>query len=316
MADINDDSTPWYGKTVDTDNIIKQMLPQTDFLKTEFLNKSYDTDTFFKHMLIGIINKPLWVKQAIYVELRDDIKKMSNVELLEALDKNDLLQLYIPALSHLGEKIISDKAYAQKLNLSYDLQYYLAKIDGIKNVIDLCYENNWTLKYFSQLTIQAEEMGFISEIRSNQIINLFQFIADRIDIGTLLVRLNKITPEQITFANFSLSEANKTFDDDKITLESVIVKLGYLSQDRINSLLLLKKASEIVFCADPEEVSEEMEILQENISIMAEELKNFRPLLEAKDRKIKQLEQEVQMYKEELQKLQENPNLMNVFKKL
>ena len=78
------ESTPWIGKTIDTDKLIKNIIPSGDFL-----NKSFDTDSFFRSLVSSLTDKPFWVKQALFLELRDDIKRMTNVELLEALDKND-----------------------------------------------------------------------------------------------------------------------------------------------------------------------------------------------------------------------------------
>lgn len=300
MTNINEETTSWMGKTIDTDAFVKQII------YSEFLNKSYDTDTFFKNLLERLLTKPIWVKQAIYMELRDDIKKISNLELLETLDKSDLLQLYIPIRSEFGEKVLADNEYIQSLNLSRDILIFLKRINGIKNVIDICYESSWTLKYVSQLIIQAEELGLIVEIRSKQILNLFNYIADNIDLGSLLIRMNKLTVEQLTTANCLISKESKTQNDENNCLEAILINLGYITGAEINNLMLLKKASEMLFTDEPQRPSEEIEILHENISIMSEAIKNFRPLLEAKNRKIKQIEAELKLYKQEMEKLQQN----------
>lgn len=316
MSNDNSQQSSWYSKTYNTDAIISKLM------SNDILNKNYDAEGFFKHLIKSIVNKPLLVKQAIYLELRDDIRRMSSVELLEALDKNDLLQLYMPKVTLLGKKVIADRAYANSLNLSMEMIYFLQQIDGEKNVIDLCYANNWTLKHFASIIIKSEEMGFVEHIRSNQIINVFKYLADELDLCTLLVRLNKITEDQLSFALFSLDEMKKNFDDDKTTVEDVLVRMNYITRDKINNILVLKKASELVFESTTNECSEEMEVMQENLDIIMsekqqiqKELEAFKPLLEAKDRRIKELEEELSKYKE-LNATNKNPANQSIFKKI
>lgn len=321
MANNEEISNAWYSKSYDTDTFLKNVLVNS----ADVLGKSYDTDTFFKSLLGNIVDKPFWVKQALFLELRDDIKKMTSVELLDVLDKNDLLQLYVPALSTLGKKVLEDKEYAKSINLSLDTTTLLQQIDGKKNVIDQCYTCCWTLKQFSRLIIDAEEKGFIQPIRSSQIINVFKFIADEIDIGTLLLKLNKITADQLSFASYTHQESQKAFtDEENTTLEDVLIRLNYVGKDQLNSLLVLKKASEVIFenetvqaankSLEIESLHESLEIMTSEKQIMQEQLEQVQPLIELKDRKIKELEEELAKYKEELLKYQQSSK--SIFNKL
>jgi hypothetical protein len=313
MTEPSDQNMPWYAKTYDTDNLFKKILPSGDLL-----TRSYDPETFFKQMLKDIVNKPLWVKQAIYIELRDDIKHMSNLELLEALDKNDLLQLYTPRLSIIGHKIINEETFATKDNVSSEMLNFLQQLDGRKNVIDLCFLNNWTLKHFSEIIIQANDKGYIDPIKSKQILTLFEFIADHIDMATLFEKLNKITPEQVQFARFSISEMNKTFEvEGSSSLEEVLVRMNYISKEQVNSLLILKQASEKVFEHPATGMSMELEALQENLEFLTnekerieEQIKTFKPLLVAKDKQIKALEEELNKYKSLYEKEKQSNNFL------
>ncbi|MGD9581930.1 MAG: hypothetical protein AB7V50_11200, partial [Vampirovibrionia bacterium] len=276
-------------------------------------------------LLGNIVDKPFWVKQAIFLELRDDIKKMTCVELLEVLDKNDLLQLYVPRLTSLGHKVLQDNDYANSLSLGVDMMTLIKNIDGKKNVIDQCYACSLTLKAFSNIIIDFEERGFVEPIRSSQIINVFKFIADRIDIGTLLLKLNKITADQLSFASYTHQEAQKAFiEEEDTSLEDILIRLNYVSKEQLNSLMLLKQASEIIFefdnstskecCLELESLHESIEIITAEKQLMQEQLDDVKPLLESKDRKIKELEEEIKQYKEELLKYQKNSN--SIFSKL
>lgn len=307
MSEISRNDVPWYGKSYNTDKLIEKILPGG-----ELLSKSYDPGGFFKKMVTNIKDKPFWVKQAIFLELRDDIRRMTSVELLEAIDKNDLLQLYVPMISVLGKKILMGEHSELMSGITVDHINFLKSIDGEKNVIDLCYANNITLKRFSEIIILTEEKGFTEQIRSNQIFNVFKYLANDIEIGDLLLKLNKITPDQLSFASFTLAESQKAFDgEDGTTFEDVLIRLNYVTKDQLNSLLVLKKASEIPFEPITPACSEEIELMQENLDILVSEkqdlqkqLDTVKPLLDAKDRKIKELEEELQKYKTELDKCQ------------
>lgn len=321
MANIDDKNSSWYAKTYDTDAFLKNILTNS----ADVLGKTYDTDTFFKTLLNNIVDKPFWVKQALFLELRDDIKKMTSVELLDVLDKNDLLQLYVPTLSTLGKRVLQDAEYAKSIHLSDDMTNLLQQMDGKKNVIDQCYTCCWTLKQFSVLIIDAEEKGYIQPIRSSQIINVFKYIADQMDIGTLLLKLNKITPDQLSFAGYTHQESQKAFmEEENTTLEDVLIRLNYVGKDQLNSLLVLKKASEVIFEQDVvrqannklelESLHESLEIISAEKQFMQDQLDQVKPLLDIKDRKIKELEEEIKKYKEELDKYQKSSK--SIFDKL
>jgi hypothetical protein len=314
MPDKLQKEHPWYAKSYDTDSMIKKILPDG-----KLLTKHYDAEGFFKNIVESIISKPLWVKQAIYIELRDDIKNKSSLELIEALDKNDLLQLYTPVRSVLGHKIFNENDFASNNNVSPEMVNLLSHIDNRKNVIDLCYANQCTLKHFSELIIEAHENGYIENIRSKQIFAIFNYLAGQIDIGQLLVKLNKITPEQLSFANYSISEMNKTFEvSETNTLEEVLIRMNYIDKDRINSLLLLKEASEIKFEKLDDITKPDIDLMQENMDILTiekarieAELEAYKPLMESKDRRIKELEQELLEYKKLYQEAQKSSGFFN-----
>lgn len=298
----NCNTTPWYNKPYDTDKIVKGLMHDGSLL-----NKHIDAEGFFKDIIKGLVNKPLWIKQAIYFELREDIKSMTNLELLESIDKNDLLQLYVPQLSILGKTTLREGT-GDPIVLDF-----VRMIDGRKNVIDVCFENGWTLKNFAEMIIHAEEMGYIEKIRSSQVLNVFKYVAEQMDICTLLVKLEEITPEQYSFAQFSLSEMNRTFDiKQDASIEDVLVRMNYITKDQLNSLLILKEASVIEYNQSTSSIQDSQVILelQENIDELAFEkhqveleLETVRPMLEARDRKIKDLEEQLKTQKDMFEQL-------------
>lgn len=311
----NNGDTPWLGRSYDTDKIFERIISSS-----EFLNKSYDPSQFFKNLVNNITNKPYWVKQALFLELRDDIKRMTSIELLEAIDKNDLLQLYAPKTSSLGQKLINEPSFAASMNLSPMALSLIKQADGNKNVIDLCYDNKWPLKLFAQLIIEADSKGIIEEIRSKQILFIFKYIAEEISLSDLLVKLNKITIEQLSHASYTLNQSQSAFDSlESTSIEEVLVRLNYIDKEKLNSLLVLKQASEIVFEGSNDPGSSlQLEGLQESINILASEkqmvedqLQALQPLLEAKDRRIQELEEELEKYKIELSKCQKNTSIMS-----
>lgn len=315
MENNSKQDSPWYAKSYDTDRLVQKIMPSGK----NILTKNYDAEGFFKNALGPIINKPLWVKQAIYLELREDIKKLSSIDLLEELDKNDLLQLYVPRLSIIGMKIVNEKEFAKSQNISVDIMMFLKSIDNKKNVIDLCEANQQSLKQLSKAIIISEENGFIEPIRSNQIISIFKFIADKLDIGDLAVRLNLVTAEELSFARFSISEMNKTFDIGESTkIEDILVRMNYISKEQLANILLLKEASDLIFENQMKNTSPEMEILQENIDMLLyekskveEELKAVQPLIASRDRRIRELEEELNKYKQLCENNQQNKSFFN-----
>ena len=265
---MNDDlmnDTPLLARSYDTDKFLKQLIPFT-----EILNKSYDTDSFFRSLIKNLTDKPLWVKQAIYIELRDNIQRMSDMELLNAIDKNDLLQLYVPRLSIVGVKIAKYVNNPQSVNLSDDILNFLKQIDGVRNVIDLCYINKCSLKFFAQLIISLEEEGYIEHFRSDQISNIFRYLADEMDIASLMLRIRKINTVQLAKIR-DKHESMVILNGPNFKLEDTIVSMNIIDKEFLSNLLVLKEGSDVVFLPAEDSKGLKIEQLHEDFQLMSAE---------------------------------------------
>lgn len=304
--DAKNDKKPWYSKSYDTNQLFSPFISEDNIL-----NKKYDTDSMFSRLVGEYLNKPLWVKQAIYLEMRDDIKRMSDIELLEELDKNDLLQLYIPTLTTLGINIVKSDNYATQFGISSEEKVVLSTINGQRNVIDLCITHEISLKDLAKFIIKCYENGILYKIRSNRIVYLLKYLADYISFGEYLVKTGKITENQLYEANKKVEEMEKAFGDTSDEgLVNVLTRLGYIQEDVINNLLVLKKASllQLEDSLNGAPTSKEMASLQESIDILIDqknslegELEAYKNIIDAKDEKIKLLEDEISRYKQELE---------------
>ena len=306
VENANNTKKSWYSKTYDTNALLEKVLP-----KNTILNKTYDTDSLFKGIVEDLTNKPLWIKQAIYLELRDNIKQMSSIDLLEELDKNDLLQLYVPTLTTLGKSVCNNDELAVKFNLTLEQKSLLKSVNGIQNIVDLCMTNNITLQKIAAIILKSFDDGFINQVKSIKIKYLLQYISGEIDPGKYLLKTEKISDAQLKEAQQKWEKLKDTFDDpEEQCLEEFLANLGYVDKSEVNRLLVIKQASTTQFDSSVVSSKQRTASLQQDIDILIEEknsleqdIQTFQDIIKAKNEKISHLESELKQCKNNLEDL-------------
>lgn len=190
------------------------------------------TDLFIQN----IRNLPIWVKQVITKEIVADLDKQL-ADFKELMDSDTLFQYIIPKITFKGKSELKEHNFALSEGYYTFLQDMLT---GEATIFDITVKNSWTLADTAKMFIRLEELEFIT-IDSNdhsKDVAVAQFIAGKIKTGEFLKRLGKISIMQLEQAIRYQKELNE--EGRHIKIASILIKLGFISDKGLDSLLLLK----------------------------------------------------------------------------
>ena len=180
-------------------------------------------------------NLPLWVKQVITKEIFDDLNKKLE-EFSELAEVNDLFQHMHPKVTIKGKQELEEKT----LKLSDGYYVFLQDlIDGC-SIFEITIRNNWALADSDKIFVRLLELEFLSipDYATNKNVAIAMFIAGKLKTGEFLKRINKISVIQLEQANRYQRDLNQ--EGRHIRMASILIKLGFITDKGLDSLLLLK----------------------------------------------------------------------------
>ena len=183
---------------------------------------------------------PLLTKQSLYVLLRRSLESRLSPHTLEKMDADNLLQFWLPQLTHIGMQTI------QQLNdtnqTSHPLYRLLRCAKAKQNVSQICIYNGWTLYQGCMLLQQACEKEWLIPSPSNLVMSAVHFITDQVRLGEFLLRLGKVTAEQLDQALKTQQYAWEVMGQ-RSAIGNILMNLGYVTRNDIEGILLLKQES-------------------------------------------------------------------------
>lgn len=194
-----------------------------------------------------ILDLPFWVKQILYIELRNDIKTYTDITKLDNKVKEDLVQSYVLTPSPLGKIYIQRRttAFTPPQNINPNHKALLKSLGLRKTIIEICQENRWSLIQCSQIIVECIENGLVEPISNNNISNIVYYISGRIRLGEYLLRNNKLSLDQVDKALYTQKEITEQVGK-KTRIGELLVNLGYINESDKEEILNLKENSKNV----------------------------------------------------------------------
>lgn len=260
----------------------------------------------FKSILDSISLHPDWVKESLFIYLQDELKTVSDLKKLSLISARDCIYLYVPKLSRAGQMFL-ESVKAQNASIDKRLFNFVNSVKMQKNLVDISQDNGWTLKTTCVFVIKAWDKNIILPTYSKIIYAQVRYIAGEIDIGEYLVRIGRITKEQLNWVNkVQQFDMMSSIDDSETNREEVLINLGYIGADEIQALkaiLGLANTKNIIESQSYAMIMKIME-LEKTVNNYKKEkeamLKEKEYMLEEKEeleRKIKHFGEEISMHK-------------------
>lgn len=265
--------------------------------------------TYFDIILRNIFELPIWVKQAIFVELKENLLEQSAFVKIDTTSKHNLLQLYRPVLTQNGLKALKEK----NPNLTVDILNFLQYAEKKLRIIDICQQNNWTLAKCCENIADSIDLFFIEPIYSSQLACTMYFLAGKIRIGEFLVRTGKITVEQLDMALYSQKYTEGTLGE-RIQIGQILVNLRYITPEDYENILFLKHYGEELYTMSFNDSIDDMNEHIKNLGVEINLLKKEKTQLRENLSKCFDDAQVVATLLDKIDKLKKENNELKKFK--
>ncbi len=195
-----------------------------------------NSKNIFKLLLKELFNLPVWIKQIIYLKLKEEFESSELKSYFNFVTKDTCFQLYLPKLTYAGRKEI-EKRTGRFNKEVYDL------LEGAVqelSIIETAISNNWNLYECSKYFLEAIDRELILKPTSPFIRGTALYMGGKIRLGEYFVKINKINMEQLDEALRS-QKYIETSLGDRPGLADIMIDLGFLTKEDTEGILFLKK---------------------------------------------------------------------------
>jgi hypothetical protein len=229
------------------------------------------TSTAYKRFYNSIRNLPIWVKQVIYYTLQDEIEEniQQNIQLV---NREDLLQFYVPERTFKGDREMQDKYY----NLREELYLFLENCDGETNMATIAMNNGWSLTEVAKFMVELITIEFLQKPGSDMMATFANFLCGNIRLGEYCKRIDKIGIDSLVEALNYQQKAQKS--GKKLGIGDILVEMGMLTAQERDEILRFKEDSARTFRmgAGPEADAKTLEMLKTQNNALKEQLKKYQ----------------------------------------
>ena len=203
----------------------------------------------FSSFIDKFISLPLWLKEVLFVHLREDIAKHTLDENNTNIRKEDLFQYYVPAMTYIGKKELMDRAGGHSQNL---YKFLSSALQG-NNMAEITLNNYWTLEEAAILNIEAIEKEFVSPPNNTYARAMAMYLSGKIRIGEYFKRIGRINVDQLDLAIRKQKELVEA--GEKIGMVTVKINMGYITEHDSRVVLYIKDECKQRFIFNPDIIS-------------------------------------------------------------
>ena len=258
--------------------------------------------TQFGGLIQRLTTLPLWVKQAVYCELKLNLAETSDVTVLDRIESK-IIQLYKPKLTGNSNRVLNNlNAIKANTDFSNDHKVFIKCANEGMTLLEIAHQNEFSFKKTCKILLDLIEQGYLENIEDKGSFNFLLYITEKIRLGEFLVRTNRLTTLQLDKALYTKKCADEL--ETGLTFKDVLCNLGYMSARELNNIGAIKESSE--------QAVRIIDVVQSQ----SDELNSLQDQLDAALFENKKLEDQITFYKKELEeKCSENLELTKQIEK-
>lgn len=234
-------------------------------------------DLFFEKILAV----PFWIKQYMYLKLA---KEMQDADYEDFLRNNptDILATFVPTITFKGKTELMERSCGLDNNIYNFLQHCANEYNMLEIAVNSFLSMEEVAKYY-ELCL---EQNFIKTPESKEIHAMAGFIAGKFRTGEYFKQKGVLTVDQLQQAILTQRDTIQSGQQKKFG--EILISLGYLKEDDMRAVLMLKEEAKKRFILDYNTVpkpetsfSDDSQKYQEEINNLKDEnLKLKRKLLQ------------------------------------
>ena len=204
-----------------------------------------------KSLFINYMEKmcsyPLWIKQAIFINLSNDLNQYLSNEFLD-VEEGDLFHVYKPSLSEHGQ----NELFTKESGYDESIYSFLNCCTKGMSLIEIAIENNLTMEEVAKAFTFCKKSHFFSAEVPNLVSAIAGFIAGNYRTGEYLVRAGKMSIEQLDEV---LNKQQEIRDSGKhVFIAELMVQMGFVKEVDVKSIIFMKEEAGKRFSLDPKEM--------------------------------------------------------------
>lgn len=199
-------------------------------------NKPNQSNNAFKLVIKDIFNMPVWLKQIIFLELKDEFERSGVKNYLGNMTKDNCFQLYIPKLTYSGKKEVENRAKA----LPKEVYSLLEGAFQDMSIMEIAVSNNWNFYECSMHFLVALDNDLIIAPVSSLVKGTALYMSGRIRLGEYFVKIDKISMAQLNEALKRQKDIEEALGD-RPGLADIFIDMGFLTKEDTEGILYLKK---------------------------------------------------------------------------
>lgn len=189
---------------------------------------------FFESFIDKILDFPFWVKEIIYVKIREDFERAFVSEEDLQSPSEESYQVFKPQLTFIGEKELETRENKEEENLYRFLE--IAN-DGC-SIAEITLRNFWTLEQTAKIHVYAMQKEYIKQSSSAKITATALYLSGKIKMGDYLKRIGKITIDQLDMALRRQHELKK--EGKHMPIAEILVSMSLVSEKETKAIIYIK----------------------------------------------------------------------------
>lgn len=189
----------------------------------------------FESFLDKISGFPFWVKEVVYIKLREEFESasLSEADLLTPIE--EAFQAYVPIITFAGKEELTSRK-----NEEDDAVYrFLQFMQEEASVAEITLRNFWSLEKTAKILVYCFQKQYINKPTSRKVEATALFIAGRIKIGEYFKRIDKITVDQLDTAIRKQKELER--QGKQVQFAEVMISLGYITERETKAVIYIKE---------------------------------------------------------------------------
>jgi hypothetical protein len=184
----------------------------------------------------NIYSFPLWIKQAIYISLSNDLKKYLSHDFISA-QQDELFHVYQPKLSVIGLQELATKDSAW----DDDIYTFLDCCKNNMNLVEIALAGQFSMEEMARAFTFCIEQKYFTEDVPMLVSSLAGFISGKYRTGEYFIRAGKMTIddlEKVLARQQELQEKGK-----HVFIAELMVQMGIIKEKDMKSIMLIKEES-------------------------------------------------------------------------
>lgn len=195
---------------------------------------------------------PLWIKQAIYINLSTDLKKYLSQDFISA-QQDELFHVYQPKLSELGEQELQNKDSCWDDNI----YTFLNCCKKNMNLVEIAIAGSFSMEEMAKAFTFCMDQKYFTEDIPMLVSSIAGFIAGKYRTGEYFIRAGKMSIEDLEKVLARQQELQAK--GKHVFIAELMVQMGIIKEKDMRSVMLIKEESGKKFILSKDMIPSPME---------------------------------------------------------